>query len=98
MGLISQNNTTYICISDIEYIFNLVANFDFDNKEVSFLLPSSDLTSPISQPSYGKIVLIRLEDFSASNSMLENVNQLKFKAMGRFFKFPRNKVSYCLGS
>lgn len=83
-GLISQNNFNYISISDIEHIFNLVANFDFDNKEVSLLLPSSYLEEPISQPSEGKIALIRLEDFSASNSMLQNTNQLKFKAIGDF--------------
>ena len=83
-GIITQNNTNYISISDIEHIFNLVANFDFDNREVSLLLPSSYSDVPATQPSEGKIALIRLEDFSASDSMLLNINQLKFKAMGQF--------------
>ena len=83
-GIITQNNTNYISISDIEHIFNLVANFDFDNREVSLLLPSSYSDEPATQPSEGKIALIRLEDFSASDSMLLNINQLKFKAMGQF--------------
>ncbi|PRR79981.1 DUF2334 domain-containing protein [Clostridium vincentii] len=83
-GIITQNNSNYISISDIEYIFNLIANFDFDNREVSLLLPSSYSNIPETQPSQGKIALIRLEDFSASDSMLLNINQLKFKAIGQF--------------
>ena len=83
-GILTQNNNNYISISDIEYIFNLVANFDFDNREISLLLPSSYSNEPATQPSEGKIALIRLEDFSASDSMLLNINQLKFKAMGQF--------------
>ncbi|MDD6794843.1 MAG: DUF2334 domain-containing protein [Clostridiaceae bacterium] len=80
--LLEENNIYYLSISDIEYIFNLVASFNFDTKEISFVHPSSNSNVSYEAPTSGTIALIRLEDFSAGNSMTDSTSQLKLKAMG----------------
>lgn len=83
----SINGEDYISLSDIEYLFNLTATFNFDNKEICLLdgLNNSSIDStPI--PTEGKAALIRLEDFSAGYGALNAENQLKYKCMGKLLK------------
>lgn len=80
-NLINNNGTYYISISDIEELFNLIAVFDFQNKQIS-LLPN-DLTQPEdSSILYSdKVALIRFEDFACGDSNFVDKNQTKVKLM-----------------
>lgn len=86
-NLLTKNNQKYISISDIEYLFNLTAVFDFDSKEISFLnkLPELKINENIESAS-GKAALLRLEDFSAGYGTLNSENQLKYKCIGNLLK------------
>jgi hypothetical protein len=80
-NLINNNGTYYISISDIEELFNLIAVFDFQNKQIS-LLPN-DLAQPEdSSILYSdKVALIRFEDFTCGDSNFVDKNQTKVKLM-----------------
>jgi hypothetical protein len=82
--LISYENKSYISISDIEYMFNLVANFDVDNKIISLLLPLDNFDKYENQSIDSKVALIRLEDFSAESVLLDSSGQMKFKIIGNY--------------
>ena len=83
-NLLKHNNIDYICISDIERIFEMIAKFNFTTKEVKLYSTNFRINSSPSQPSEGKIAMIRLEDVSAGGSMLYEDSQIKFKAMSQF--------------
>lgn len=85
--LLNKNNELCISISDIEYLFNLTATFDFDNKEISLLEELDNSKIGISEiPTNGKAALLRLEDFSAGYGALNAENQLKYKCIGKLLK------------
>lgn len=86
-NLLTKNNKKYISISDIEYLFNLTAVFNFDTKEISFLNKLPDLKiNETKESSSGKAALLRLEDFSAGYGTLNSENQLKYKCIGNLLK------------
>lgn len=80
-NIISKDNIDYISLSDIEYIFNLISVFNFENTSIS--LVSNHVESPklSNVSSQEKIALVRLEDFSAGDSMFIDAYQIKMKAM-----------------
>lgn len=86
-NLLTQDNQKYISISDIEYLFNLTAVFNFDTKEISLLnkLPELKINEN-NEPTSGKAALLRLEDFSAGYGALNSENQLKYKCIGSLLK------------
>ncbi len=80
-NLINNNGTNYISISDIEELFNLIAIFDFKNKNIS-LLPSNVKAPDDSSVLYtDKIALIRFEDFACGYTNTVDKNQTKVKCM-----------------
>lgn len=85
--ILTINNEKYISISDIEYIFNLTAIFNFDSKEISFVnkLPELNIDG-VDTPTSGRAALLRLEDFSAGYGTLNSENQLKYKCIGKLLK------------
>ncbi|WP_143318522.1 DUF2334 domain-containing protein [Clostridium sp. HBUAS56017] len=83
-NLIFYENKEYISISDIEYIFNLVADFDMNNKVISLLTPLSNSNKSENELTDGKVALIRLEDFSAESVLLSESGQMKFKIIGNY--------------
>lgn len=84
-NIITQNNIDYISIADIESIFNIIALFKFEDKSITFVRPDNNLkTNSYNKSSDGRIALIRLEDFSAGQSMDSDTNQPKLKAMANF--------------
>lgn len=82
--LLTYENSSYISISDIEYIFNLTACFNTENNTINFLDSLSSPDGTKEQPSEGKIALIRLEDFSAGADQLKTSTQIKYKIMGSY--------------
>ena len=80
-NLINSNGNYYISISDIEEIFNLIAVFDFKNKNIS-LLPNNIKAPEDSSVLYSdKIALIRFEDFTCGYTNTVDKNQTKVKCM-----------------
>ncbi len=80
-NLINSNGTYYISISDIEELFNLIAVFDFDTKNIS-LLPSNIKAPEDSTVLYSdKVALLRFEDFTCGDSNFVDKNQTKVKLM-----------------
>ncbi|BCZ49173.1 hypothetical protein psyc5s11_52400 [Clostridium gelidum] len=82
--LIKKNCTYYICISDIEEIFNLIAVFDFKNNNISLIPSNSKLPKDSSEFYSDKVALIRLEDFACNSSNSIDTNQTKVKCMVDF--------------
>lgn len=83
-GIIKYEDSNYISISDIEYMFNLTASFNMDDRTINFLDTLSYSNEVREQPSEGKIALIRLEDFSAGSSQLTTNTQIKYKIIGNY--------------
>lgn len=85
--ILVEDGEKYISISDIEYLFQLTATFDFDNNKISFFntLSSTEIPNSNSTTS-GRAALLRLEDFSAGYGTLNSENQLKYKAIGKFLE------------
>lgn len=91
-NLIKHDNQTFISLSDIEYIFKLTAIFNYDE---NIILLVNSLSNELYTPKElkdGTAALIRLEDFSADNTMLNSDNQIKFKIIGNFLK--SNNIRY----
>lgn len=83
-NIIKENDISYLSLSDIEYLFNLVCIFNFDNNSINLVNNSKEqpINSSVDANSKKKIALIRLEDFSAGDSMLIDSYQAEMKAMG----------------
>lgn len=81
-NLLVKDDIEYLALSDIEYIFNVISVFNFSNNSVA--LVKNTVTEPtISNiDTEEKIALIRLEDFSAGDSMFIDAYQAKMKALG----------------
>ena len=80
-NLINSDGTYYISISDIEELFDLIAVFDFKNKNIS-LLPSNIKAPEDSSILYSdKVALIRFEDFTCGDTNFVDKNQTKVKCM-----------------
>lgn len=77
-SIISKSNKTYLSLSDIEYIFNLVDNWDYDKKQI-FLYESRGNTTIKKSETSGKAALIRLEDFAAGEVMFSSESLKKMK-------------------
>lgn len=80
-NLINYNNTHYISISDIEELFDLIAIFDFQNKNISLISNYVNTPDNSSILYTNKIALIRFEDFGCGYSNLVDKNQTKVKLM-----------------
>ncbi|MGL4774331.1 MAG: DUF2334 domain-containing protein [Clostridium sp.] len=80
--LIIENNIPYISISDVEYLFDLVASYDFQQSTIDFVKKESTSVDKSNSDVEKKVALIRLEDFSAGDAFSSNTNILRFKAMG----------------
>lgn len=91
-NLIKHNNLTFISLSDIEYIFNLTAVFNFDKNMISLIDSLSKEKYTHNELKDGTAALLRLEDFSADNTMLNSETQIKFKIIGNFLK--SNNIRY----
>lgn len=81
-NLLTEGEIDYICISDIEKLFNLIADFNFEDNSINFLNQNNNKQSPSVNNQDRKAFLIRLEDISASGTFMKSEYQLKFKAMG----------------
>lgn len=78
--LIQMESHYYLSLSDIEYLFNLRSNFDFNNKEISlFNSPEVQLNNNVAKE--GRIALLRLEDISAGGYLKNSDNIQKMKLM-----------------
>lgn len=91
-NLLDYNGEKYISISDIEKMFSLVASFNFEGKEISLINKDNQSNEVIPQPTEGKVALIRLEDFTAGDSMYTDTNQMKMKAIGGYLN--SNSIKY----
>ncbi|MGL5648394.1 MAG: DUF2334 domain-containing protein [Clostridium sp.] len=81
--LLKYNNTDYISISDIEYLFNSTAIFDSEKNSVSILKSSLDKRDDGPIPlKDGKVALLRFEDVAPGNTFESTLAQAKFKAIG----------------
>ncbi|WP_294351199.1 DUF2334 domain-containing protein [uncultured Clostridium sp.] len=85
-NLIVHDEQPYISLSDIEYIFNLTVTFDYDENTIFLLKPLYDKKEFTEELEDGTVALIRLEDFSADNTMLNSDIQIKFKIIGNFLR------------
>lgn len=83
-NLIYKNNEPYISISDIEELFDVFAEFNFDSNSISFL--TNNVTAPKEQLlEDGKnITLFRFEDFTCGDTNFVDTNQTKVKIMGDY--------------
>ncbi|GAA0077696.1 polysaccharide deacetylase family protein [Clostridium sp. CTA-5] len=79
--LLNYNNNSYISISDIEELFNLIAVFDFNNKRISLLPNNIEAPDLPSIKCSKKVAMFRFEDFTDGDSMAVDKNQLKVKCM-----------------
>ncbi|MBN1068524.1 DUF2334 domain-containing protein [Clostridium sp. ZS1] len=76
-----HNDETYISLSDIENIFDLISVFDFNKKSISLL------NNEIEQPESSKIMysqkvaMFRFEDFTCGDTNFLDINQAKVKCM-----------------
>lgn len=83
-NILVKDNESYISISDIEEIFNLIAIFDFQNKSIS-LLPTNAKEPKTSLVPYSKkVAFIRFEDFTAGYTNIVDKNQTKVKCIADF--------------
>lgn len=80
-NLLFENDDTYISISDIEQLFNLVAVFDFKSNTISLLPANSSQPEDSSVIFNNKIALLRFEDFTAGDTNSVDKNQIKVKCM-----------------
>ena len=81
-NLITYENEKYICISDIEQIFNLTALYDFTAKRIT--LVNCDIEKKIVNEEVNEnseVALLRLEDFTAGDAYLNAENIVKVKCM-----------------
>ncbi|MBE6047399.1 MAG: DUF2334 domain-containing protein [Clostridium sp.] len=84
-NLLTYNNEKYICISDIEQIFNLTALFDFTTKTVTFVNNDTEKkSSSNNSEENSEVALIRLEDFTAGDSYMNSENMTKVKCMADY--------------
>ncbi|MBN1046041.1 MULTISPECIES: polysaccharide deacetylase family protein [unclassified Clostridium] len=76
-----HNNETYISLSDIENIFDLIAVFDFDKKSISLLV--NEITQPENSNIVfsSKVAMFRFEDFTCGDTNFSDKNQAKVKCM-----------------
>ncbi|WP_252232730.1 DUF2334 domain-containing protein [Clostridium sp. ZBS15] len=76
-----HDNETYISLSDIEDIFDLIAIFDFNKKSISLL--NNELEQPnLSNIVFSqKVAMVRFEDFTCGDTNFVDVNQAKVKCM-----------------
>lgn len=80
-NLLNKDNNYYMSISDIEQIFDLIAVFDFNNKNIS-LLPNNIQAPEEQSIAYTqKIGMVRFEDFTCGDSNFVDKNQTKVKCM-----------------
>jgi len=83
-NLLNYKDEYYLSISDIEQLFGLTAIFDFDNKSIS-LVPCNVGTIKSPPLENGEnVAMLRLEDFTAGDSLSSDKNQSKVKCMGDF--------------
>ncbi|ADL49877.1 DUF2334 domain-containing protein [Clostridium cellulovorans] len=83
-GIILKNDKIYLSLSDLEYIFNLVDDWNYDANEVSLFKSRTPIITKASEQS-GTAALIRLEDVSAGSVMLCNDSLKKMKALADYF-------------
>ncbi len=91
-NLLTYENEKYICISDIEQIFNLTALYDFTSKIIT--LVNCDIERKITNQEAdenSEIALFRLEDFTAGDSYLNAENMTKVKCMFDYLYFSNIK-------
>lgn len=82
-GLVIKNNDKiFLSISDIENIFDLNADFNFEDRTINFVHNAAFEKS--SSPKTGRAAFIRLEDFGASPYMQREDTQEKFKVFANF--------------
>lgn len=80
-NIIHTDGTNYISISDIEELFNLIAVFDFKNKNISLLEKNVNAPNDFPVIYNNKVALIRLEDFGCDGNFSVDKNQTKVKCM-----------------
>lgn len=83
-NIITKDTKSYISISDIEEIFNLIAVFNFTDKSISLLPNNIEAPDAQSVKFSKKVAFLRLEDFTAGYSNLVDKNQTKIKCMANF--------------
>ncbi len=76
-----HNDETYISLSDIENIFDLISVFDFDKKSISLL--DNEITQPENSNIVfsSKVAMFRFEDFTCGDTNFSDKNQAKVKCM-----------------
>lgn len=80
-NIITENNESYISISDIEEIFHLIAVFDFDSKSINLINNTTQLSKVKSIVFSKKVAFLRFEDFTAGYTNVVDKNQTKLKCM-----------------
>ncbi|MGL5152629.1 MAG: DUF2334 domain-containing protein [Clostridium sp.] len=80
--LLENNNKYYLGLSDIEFIFDVIIDYNFDDKIINFVDKTPISVDKVDESVEKKVALIRLEDFSAGDAFYSSKNILKFKAMG----------------
>ncbi|MDS0524750.1 DUF2334 domain-containing protein [Clostridium sp. SHJSY1] len=83
-NILFKDNEPYISISDIEELFNLFAEFDFDANSITLLNNEVKTPTPQTLEDGKNIALFRFEDFTCGDSNFVDKNQTKIKIMGDY--------------
>lgn len=75
---IKYNSILYLSINDIEYLFSLRTSWNLENKTIDFLKYNRPIPEKNVETS-SEIAVIRIEDVSAGDGMLESQNLEYFK-------------------
>lgn len=92
--VVNYNSTMYLCINDIEYMFSLRTIWNLENKEINFL--KYNRPTPIkSKNNSSEVAVIRIEDVSAGDGMLNSENLEHFKTFIDYMN--ENNLKFNLG-
>lgn len=82
-NLINKDGKMYVSLSDIEHIFNLIDNWDLNQKKIS-LHKSKKIIKRMKANYIGTAALIRLEDVAAGDIMIQGENLQKMKIIADY--------------
>lgn len=82
-NILLKDHRTFLSLSDIENIFNLVDNWDYDKKQISIFKSKRNIKIEKSKAS-GTAALIRLEDVAAGEVLLNNECLERMKALADY--------------
>ena len=91
-NILTNNNENYISISDIEKLFNLVAIYNSEDTSITLVKSNNKVIDNPTSSDSQKVALMRLEDFSANETVLSSKNIIKYKAIANLLS--ANGIKY----